>query len=38
MNVIALNGETLFEGYMINGILQELKLDVPNEFEQILID
>lgn len=38
VKVRAVNGEILFEGYMINGVLQELKLNVPTELDQILID
>ena len=38
VKVRAVNGEILFEGYIINGVLAELKLNDPEELDQILIE
>lgn len=38
VKVRAVNGEILFEGYIINGVLEELKLKIPEELDQILIE
>ncbi|MFT4680047.1 MAG: hypothetical protein ACI84C_002583 [Flavobacteriales bacterium] len=38
IKVRALNGEILFQGYIVNGVLSELTLSVPKEVDQILIE
>ncbi|MCB0762443.1 MAG: hypothetical protein KDC12_13030 [Flavobacteriales bacterium] len=38
IKVRALNGEILFQGYLVNGVLSELTLTVPEEIDQILIE
>lgn len=38
IKVRALNGEILFQGYLVNGVLSELTLSVPVEIDQILIE
>lgn len=38
IKVRALNGEILFQGYLVNGVLSELTLSVPKDVDQLLIE
>jgi hypothetical protein len=38
IKVRALNGEILFQGYLVNGVLSELTLRLPIDVDQLLIE
>lgn len=38
IKIRALNGEILFQGYLVNGVLSELTLSVPIDVNQLLIE
>ncbi len=38
VNVRAINGEILYQGFLSNGILSEFILNIPEEIEQVIIE
>ena len=38
VNVRAINGEILYQGFLANGILSEFILNIPKELDQVLVE
>lgn len=38
ITISAVNGEVIYRGYLLNGILHEFVLNIPNEISHVLIE